>query len=55
MNQTTTWDKADQYITERLIPQDAVLEEVLVTNQQAGLPPFDVSPSQGNSSIYWCK
>ncbi|MEK3945631.1 MULTISPECIES: O-methyltransferase [unclassified Paenibacillus] len=47
MNQTTTWDKADQYITERLIPQDAVLEEVLVTNQQAGLPPFDVSPSQG--------
>ncbi|MEK4449038.1 MULTISPECIES: O-methyltransferase [Paenibacillus] len=47
MNQTTTWDKVDQYITERLIPQDVVLEEVLVTNQQAGLPPFDVSPSQG--------
>jgi predicted O-methyltransferase YrrM len=47
MNQTTTWDKVDQYITERLIPQDAVLEEVLVTNQQAGLPPFDVSSSQG--------
>ncbi|MEK4478196.1 O-methyltransferase [Paenibacillus sp. FSL R5-0876] len=47
MYQTTTWDKVDQYITERLIPQDAVLEEVLVTNQQAGLPPFDVSPSQG--------
>ncbi|MEK4153857.1 O-methyltransferase [Paenibacillus odorifer] len=47
MNQTTTWDKVDQYIKERLIPQDAVLEEVLVTNQQAGLPPFDVSPSQG--------
>ncbi|WP_339246071.1 O-methyltransferase [Paenibacillus sp. FSL R10-2796] len=47
MNQTTTWDKVDQYITGRLIPQDAVLEEVLVTNQQAGLPPFDVSPSQG--------
>lgn len=23
------------------------MEEVLVTNQQAGLPPFDVSPSQG--------
>ncbi|MEK4998859.1 MULTISPECIES: O-methyltransferase [Paenibacillus] len=47
MYQTTTWDKVDQYITERLIPQDVVLEEVLVTNQQAGLPPFDVSPSQG--------
>ncbi|AWV31516.1 O-methyltransferase [Paenibacillus odorifer] len=47
MNQTTTWDKVDQYITERLIPQDSVLEEVLVNNQQAGLPPFDVSPSQG--------
>ena len=47
MNQTTTWDKVDQYITERLIPQDSVLEEVLSANQQAGLPPFDVSPSQG--------
>ncbi|OMC64573.1 methyltransferase [Paenibacillus odorifer] len=47
MYQTTTGDKVDQYITERLIPQDVVLEEVLVTNQQAGLPPFDVSPSQG--------
>ncbi|MGE7614304.1 O-methyltransferase [Paenibacillus sp. NPDC101420] len=47
MNQPTTWDKVDQYITERLIPQDSVLEEVLSANQQAGLPPFDVSPSQG--------
>lgn len=47
MNQTTTWDKVDQYITERLIPQDSVLEEVLSANHQAGLPPFDVSPSQG--------
>lgn len=47
MNQITTWDRVDQYITERLIPQDSVLEEVLSANQQAGLPPYDVSPSQG--------
>lgn len=47
MNQTRTWDRVDQYITERLIPHDAVLEEVLSVNQQAGLPPYDVSPSQG--------
>lgn len=47
MNQTNTWDRVDQYITERLIPHDAVLEEVLSVNQQAGLPPYDVSPSQG--------
>lgn len=47
MNQTNTWDRVDQYITERLIPHDAVLEEVLSANQQAELPPYDVSPSQG--------
>ena len=47
MNQTNTWDKVDQYITERLIPQDSVLEEVLFANQQAGLPPYDVTPNQG--------
>ncbi len=39
MNQTTTWDKVDQYITERLIPQDSVLEEVLFANQQAAVIP----------------
>jgi len=47
MNQTTTWNKVDQYITERLISQDSVLDQVLLTNEQAGLPPFDVSPAQG--------
>jgi predicted O-methyltransferase YrrM len=47
MNQTTTWDRVDQYITEQLIPHDSVLEEVLSANRQVELPPFDVSPSQG--------
>lgn len=47
MSAKNTWDKVDQYITERLIPQDAVLEQVLCANQQAGLPPYDVSPNQG--------
>ncbi|TXK86122.1 O-methyltransferase [Paenibacillus sp. N3.4] len=47
MNQTSTWDKVDQYISEHLIPHDSILEKVLAANQQAGLPPYDVSPSQG--------
>lgn len=47
MNQTNTWDQVDQYISESLIPHDAVLEQVLATNQKAGLPPHDVSPNQG--------
>ncbi|MDR6553938.1 O-methyltransferase [Paenibacillus qinlingensis] len=47
MSQINVWDKVDQYITERLIPHDAILEAVLSTNQEAGLPAYDVSPSQG--------
>ncbi|MGR6126239.1 O-methyltransferase [Paenibacillus sp. SER-28] len=47
MNQTNTWDQVDQYISECLIPHDAVLEQVLAANQKAGLPPHDVSHNQG--------
>ncbi|MZQ85842.1 methyltransferase [Paenibacillus sp. 5J-6] len=47
MNATNTWEKVDQYITERLIPHDTVLEKSLVANQHAGLPAYDVSPTQG--------
>ncbi|ANE45586.1 methyltransferase [Paenibacillus swuensis] len=47
MSQTNVWDKVDQYITERLIQNDAILEKVLSTNQKAGLPAYDVSPTQG--------
>lgn len=47
MNQTNIWDKVDQYVTERLIPHDAVLEKVLFANHQAGLPAIDVTPNQG--------
>ncbi|MGQ7886170.1 O-methyltransferase [Paenibacillus sp. WC2504] len=47
MNATNTWEKVDQYIKERLIPHDTVLENALATNQLAGLPAYDVSPTQG--------
>lgn len=47
MDKTNVWDMVDQYISERLIPTDSVLEKVLSTNQKAGLPAYDVSPSQG--------
>ncbi|MEK3724575.1 O-methyltransferase [Paenibacillus sp. FSL H8-0034] len=47
MNQAKTWDKVDQYVIERLIPHDAVLEQVLFANHQAGLPAIDVTPNQG--------
>ncbi len=29
MNQTNTWDQVDQYISESLVPHDAILEQVL--------------------------
>ncbi|RAV19392.1 O-methyltransferase [Paenibacillus contaminans] len=47
MNPRSTWEKVDEYITERLIPQDDVLESVLAANQQARLPAYDVTPAQG--------
>ncbi|KPV61044.1 methyltransferase [Paenibacillus sp. A3] len=41
------WTCGAVYITEKLIPHDSVLEQVLSTNRQAGLPPIDVSAAQG--------
>lgn len=41
------WKQVDQYITERLIPADPVLEESQAANAAAGLPTIDVAPNQG--------
>ncbi|QOV71036.1 O-methyltransferase [Citrobacter sp. BDA59-3] len=41
------WFNVDNYLIEKLIPKDDVLEQVLVNNQQAGLPAFDVAANQG--------
>ncbi|MES1034734.1 O-methyltransferase [Bacillus pumilus] len=41
------WEKVDEYITDKLIPKDDVLEQALTHNKQAGLPEIDVSPAQG--------
>lgn len=41
------WSSVDNYLIEKLIPKDDILEQVLVNNQQAGLPAFDVAANQG--------
>ena len=41
------WNAVDAYITERLIPQDAVLDGVLQASAAAGLPAINVAPNQG--------
>ncbi|TCW48124.1 putative O-methyltransferase YrrM [Phytobacter diazotrophicus] len=41
------WSNVDNYLIEKLIPKDGILEQVLVNNQQAGLPAFDVAANQG--------
>ena len=41
------WSDVDDYIVERLIGEDAVLDECLAANAEAGLPPIDVSAAQG--------
>jgi predicted O-methyltransferase YrrM len=47
MEQAKIWEKVDQYIEEKLIPHDPVLESVLEENRKAGLPAIDVTPTQG--------
>jgi predicted O-methyltransferase YrrM len=41
------WTAVDTYIGENLIPADPVLEAALHASAEAGLPPINVSPSQG--------
>lgn len=41
------WAAVDDYIEERLLVADPVLERVLAANAAAGLPAIDVSPAQG--------
>lgn len=42
-----SWSAVDDYIVDRLIGEDAVLEAALAHNRGAGLPAIDVSPAQG--------
>ncbi|MDQ3623916.1 MAG: O-methyltransferase [Verrucomicrobiota bacterium] len=41
------WTAVDNYITSLLVPGDPVLEAALEASSAAGLPPHNVSPSQG--------
>ena len=41
------WSAVDAYFSERLIPADPVLERVLRTSDEAGLPRHNVAPNQG--------
>ena len=42
-----TWSAVDDYIAERLIPDDAALQVALANNSRNGLPAIDVSAAQG--------
>ena len=41
------WATVDRYVADLLVTSDAVLDAALETSRAAGLPPHDVSPSQG--------
>lgn len=41
------WAAVDHYITEHLVPADAVLEAALQASAAAGMPAINVSPPQG--------
>ena len=41
------WTAVDRYLADVLVGRDAVLEALLEANAAAGLPPHDVSPTQG--------
>ena len=46
MNQEQ-WTAVDRYVTEMLVPPDAVLEAALEASEAAGLPRIAVAPNQG--------
>ena len=41
------WTSVDRYFSERLVPHDPALEAALKASANAGLPPINVSPTQG--------
>jgi len=41
------WTRVDEYIVDRIVPSDSVLEKVLSANAAANLPAHDVAPNQG--------
>lgn len=41
------WATVDRYLSETLLPVDAVLDAALAANAAAGLPEIDVAPNQG--------
>ncbi|MFG1241955.1 O-methyltransferase [Xanthobacter sp. V7C-4] len=43
----TLWAEMDDYIVERLLPADPVLDEALAASGKAGLPAISVSAAQG--------
>lgn len=55
MAQAQVWARVDGYVTERLIPQDAALEEALARNRREGLPEIDVSKPQGMLLQLWTR
>src|SRR6202023_3901710 len=43
----TLWTAVDQYITDMLVPTDAILDAAIEASNAAGLPPIAVTPAQG--------
>ena len=41
------WTEVDDYFSNKLLPKDPVLEAALEASKAAGLPPINVSPTQG--------
>jgi predicted O-methyltransferase YrrM len=41
------WDAVDRYLTDTLLPADSTLDEAVKDSDAAGLPPIQVTPSQG--------
>lgn len=41
------WTSVDRYLTDLFVPPDAALDAALAAAAESGLPPHDVSPTQG--------
>ena len=47
MSEPEQWTAVDHYLTGKLVPPDAALENALAASEAAGLPAISVAPNQG--------
>ncbi|WP_281659235.1 O-methyltransferase [Halobacillus sp. Cin3] len=55
MSERETWEKVDEYVIDRLIPEDEAMASITALNKKEGLPSIGVSAAQGKMLYLYVK